>query len=427
MAQKQLYINGVGTGTYGIYISSDTYLNAPAPDLVAHPVPGRSGDLVQWNKRLNNIVRKFDCYIPDTVQVNFDGFKKMLYSNIGYVQITSDYESDTYQMGYLAEEIAAEPFLKDGNLRVTFSLYFSCKPQKYFKTNTYYTRLMPSTYYPSRMLPRTHPIIQDMLNALPVDDLPTAEAYGLLWLGSTHLPSSTTFTGATIYSPNSDYDGFAAIALVYDLDLWNLSRFREVACYTTHGFVQDMSYTVTTLGADTFACLVFPIDAAGSIAACFDWMNGGTHYSYILGSVINRQNSNAVGAGYVVDLTCDYVWTGMADTTYEVADLAIAGSLNGKRTFCCFLEIDTMVFRNQSTIGSNRPVEIKFDSRDLSVTASFNGGYAESIKSYVSMYGDPDGLADRLDVFWYHYRNNNRGYDPLDIQSCKFSPEWWKV
>ena len=424
MSRKQLYINGVGTGTYGIYISSDTYLNAPAPDLVAHPVPGRSGDLVQWNKRLNNIVRKFDCYIPDTVQVNFDGFKKMLYSNIGYVEITSDYESDTYQMGYLAEEIAAEPFLKDGNLRVTFSLYFSCKPQKYFKTNTYYSRLMPSTYYPSRMLPRTHPIIQDMLKNIPIDDLPDADAYGLLWLGSTHIAVPSTVTGAQITS--SDYDGFAAVLIVEDLDHWNIEKFHEVVAYTNHGNVNIQSLSESITSASLFACLVFPIDAVGTVSA--QLYDGSLNiYTFTLGSVINRQNSNAVGASYVVDLTCDYVWTGSADTTYEIADLAIAGSLNGKRTFCCFLEIDTMVFRNQSTSGSNRPVEIWFDSRDLSITASFNNGYPESIKSYVSMYGDPDGLADRLDVFWYHYRNNNRGYDPLDIQSCKFSPEWWKV
>lgn len=423
MGAKQLYINGVGTGTYGIYISSDTYLNAPAPDLVAHPIPGRSGDLVQWNKRLNNIVRKFDCYIPDTVQVNFDGFKKMLYSNIGYVEITSDYESDTYQMGYLAEEIAAEPFLKDGNLTATFTLYFSCKPQKYFKTNTSYTRLMPSTYYPSRMFPRTHPIIQGMLNSIPVDDLPDADAYGLIWLDSTHLPSGTTFSGAKITS--SDYSGFAAILLVYDLDHWDIERFREVACYTTHGNVNDTAYSVTTLGADTFACLVFPIDAVGTISA---ELGGGNIYTYLLGSRITRTNADAVGGGYVVDLVCDYSRpSSSVSDPYDVASIAIAGSLNGSRTFCCFLDIDTKGFRSRVTNLTSYPVEIWFDSRDLSITASFNNGYPESIKSYVSMYGDPDGLADQLDVFWYHYRNNNRSYDPLDIQSCKFSPEWWKV
>ena len=425
MGAKQLYINGTGTGTYGIYISSDTYLNSPAPDLVAHPVPGRSGDLVQWNKRLNNVVRKFDCYIPNTAQVNFDGFKKMLYSNIGYVEITSDYESDTYQMGYLAQEIEAEPFQKDGVLTISFSLYFSCKPQKFFKTNTSYTRQMPSSYYPSRMLPRTHPIIQDMLNALPVDDLPTADAYGLQWLGSTHLPSATTFTGAKITS--SDYSGFAAILLVYDLDHWNIERFREVACYTTHGNVNDTAYSVTTLGADTFACLVYPIDAVGTISAQIG--NQSIYTFSNIGSVINRQNSGAIGAGYVVELDCDYMRVNGSDPTYEVADLAIAGSLNGRRTFCCFVELDTMVFNQQAyNTGTAYPVKITLDSRDLSIMASFNNGYPESIKSYVSLYGDADGFADRLDVFWYHQRqSNNRGYDPLDIQSCKFSPEWWKV
>lgn len=425
MARKQLYINGVGTGTYGIYISSDTYLSAPAPDLVAHPVPGRSGDLVQWNKRLNNIVRKFDCYIPDTVQVNFDGFKKMLYSNIGYVKITSDYESDTYQMGYLAEEIAAEPFLKDGNLTATFTLYFSCKPQKYFKSTNTLTQALNSSTYPSRMLPRTHPIIQDMLKNIPVDDLPDADAFGLMWLGSSAFPANSTITGVKITSSN--YDGFAAILLVDDLDSWDIEKFREVATYTNHGNVTDNTYNVTITGANVFPCLVFPIDATGTIEAGYK-IGSWTTYSIPYGSQFNRTNTNAVGGGYVVTLDCDYMWTGYSPTTYESESIAIAGSLNGKRTFCCFLDIDTTVFRQQvASTSTNYSVEIKFDSRDLSVTGAFNGGYAESILSYVSMYGDPDGLADRFDFFWYHKRDANRGYDPLYINSCSFMSAWWKV
>lgn len=425
MGAKQLYINGVGTGTYGIYISSDTYLNAPAPDLVAHPVPGRSGDLVQWNKRLNNVVRKFDCYIPDTVQVNFDGFKKMLYSNIGYVEITSDYESDTYQMGYLAEEIAAEPFLKDGLLRASFSLYFSCKPQKYFKSTSTYSTNLVSSGWRSRMLTRTHPIIQGMLKAIPVDDLPDADAFGLMWLGSSAIPANSTITGVKITS--SDYSGFAALLLVDDLDLWNIEKLRSVTCYTTHGNVTDNTYNVTIAGANVFPCLVFPIDAVGTIEAGYK-IGSWTTYSNTYGSQFNRTNTNAVGGGYVLKMDCGYQWTGGTPTTYETASIAIAGSLNGKRTFCCFLDFDTTVFRPLvPSTTSEYPVTIQFDSRDLSVTAAFNGGYAESIKSYVSMYGDPDGFADRLDVFWYHKRDANRGYDPLYIYTCYFTPEWWKV
>ena len=124
MARKQLYLNGTGTGSYGIYISSDTYLNAPAVDFTAYQVPGRSGDLLQYNKRLNNIIRKFDCYIPREVVTNFDAFKKLLYSNLGYFEITSDYDPDTFQRGYLAEDIETEPFNTGENQTVKFTLYF---------------------------------------------------------------------------------------------------------------------------------------------------------------------------------------------------------------------------------------------------------------------------------------------------------------
>lgn len=422
MGAKQLYINGVGTGTYGIYISSDTYLNAPAPDLVAHPVPGRSGDLVQWNKRLNNIVRKFDCYIPDTVQVNFDGFKKMLYSNIGYVKITSDYESDTYQMGYLAEEIAAEPFLKDGNLKVTFSLYFSCQPQKYFKTNTSQSQVMTSRAWEVRMLPRSHPLIQAMLQDIPVDELPTADAYVLQMLGSAAIAPGTTVSGAKITS--TGYSGFAAVLLVEDLDLRNLEKYHSLVAYTTYGAINNQTYSETLASANVFACLVVPVDTTGTISTEL-YLSPSVIYSVTFGSALSIPNTAAVGAGYDVQLTCDYIWTGGAGTAWETAGLAIAGSLMGKRTFCCYLEFDTTVFRKVAQ--HNYIVLIYINSKDLTVKASMDGGHAELIQSYVSMYGDPDGLADQLDVFFYHMNNNNRGYDPLRISVVKLDPDWWKV
>ena len=64
MARKNLYINNTNIGTYGIYISSDTILNSPQIDYKEYSVPGRTGNIIQYNNRLDNVVRKFTCHIP---------------------------------------------------------------------------------------------------------------------------------------------------------------------------------------------------------------------------------------------------------------------------------------------------------------------------------------------------------------------------
>lgn len=190
MAMKKLYINDVSIAQYGIYISSDTVLNAPSFDYTEHQVPGRDGTLLQYNNRLNNVVRKFTCHIPDRTKVSsgIAAVKRLLYSNPGYVKIASDYEPDAYMYGYLAQEFNVNPF--NMYRTATFELYFSCMPQKYIKaekqtfTNTYTPNKRYGVYH------RTHPFIQGVLNDTPVDFVPNDEYFIYLNIGG----GSDTYT-----------------------------------------------------------------------------------------------------------------------------------------------------------------------------------------------------------------------------------------
>lgn len=129
MARKYLYIND--TKIDGIYISSDTYLNSPSFDYSEFKIPGRDGNVIIDNKRMNNVMRKFDCYIPESGNINtaLSNLKRILYSNRGYLKIASDYDQQgVYQYGYLAQELNINPF---HNKAASFSLYFSCLPNIY--------------------------------------------------------------------------------------------------------------------------------------------------------------------------------------------------------------------------------------------------------------------------------------------------------
>jgi hypothetical protein len=133
--RKKLYLNNTDLSTYGIFINSDTYLNSPLIDYTEFQIPARDGSAILDNKRLNNVMRRFDCYVPDVNNIDtaLKAVKKIIYANRGYIKIASDYDPLTYQYGYFAEELNVEPFRTKS---ATFSLFFSCLPRKIFKTDT---------------------------------------------------------------------------------------------------------------------------------------------------------------------------------------------------------------------------------------------------------------------------------------------------
>ena len=137
---KTLKINNTPLSNYGIYISSDTYLDAPQIDYSEYQIPGRDGNVIQYNA-INNVIRKFDCYIPEITNIDnaMLSLKKLLYANLGYLTLESDYDSGTYQEGYLAQQINVDPFNEKA---AKFSLYFSCKPKKISKTLTTQTHVI---------------------------------------------------------------------------------------------------------------------------------------------------------------------------------------------------------------------------------------------------------------------------------------------
>ena len=133
---KTLSINGTSLADYGIYITSDTYLNAPSIDYTEYQIHARDGSLFSYNKRLNDVVRKFTCYIPEGTDVlsSMQSLKQLLYSNIGDLKIESDYTPNYYQIGTFIDGIEAEPF--NLGMTATFELYFSCRPYQYERVET---------------------------------------------------------------------------------------------------------------------------------------------------------------------------------------------------------------------------------------------------------------------------------------------------
>lgn len=180
--KKNLYINDINLGDFGIYINSDTYLDAPLMDYNEYNIPARNGSVIVSNKRLNNVIRKFECHIPypDKVVSGLESLKMLLYKNIGYMKIESDYDPDTFQYGYLAESIEVSPF--NLGMNATFNLFFSCMPQRYLKEDYVFTEVYGSPYLDTDFyLAYDGKFMQDALSYIKNVYIPSNSVYVGIW------------------------------------------------------------------------------------------------------------------------------------------------------------------------------------------------------------------------------------------------------
>lgn len=412
MARKQLYINGTPTGDFGIYISSDTYLSAPAIDYTAHQVPGRSGDLLQYNKRLNNIVRKFDCYIPRDVVANFEDFKKLLYSNIGYVTLTSDYDPDTFQRGYLAEELEAVPFQTGENLTAQFTLYFSCQPQKYFKTNT--TQSATPHRFPYHksvgILPRTSQRVRSMLQLLPPEDVPTADAFLIVAGGGSQ----------DVQFSMAGYTGFVgliegAVTTGYFEDLPT----KAIRAYSTTG---TLSTTADTTTGSYPSMLVLPADAAGNAV----WTCGSTVYRWTMEPQATFENTDALGVDYKLKFSGEFGNFNSETTTETTAQCYyIRGTLDGVQTISATLWPQHIPFYAYTEGQQTYTAEYTIDSATLETRGQING-HSVNMSDYMGVFGDMDGRADKLEIYAY-WAELGHGFTHFWPRTIELQPNWWKV
>lgn len=407
MAYKQFYINGTGTGEFGIYISSDTYLNAPKIDYTEYTVPGRSGSLIAGGDRLNNIIRKFSCHIQNSTAANFDAFKKLIYTNTGYMEISSDYEPEVYQLGYLAEELTAVPFLSGDLLKTDFEIYFSCKPQKFYKTNQTTSMTPPETQ--GYTLPRSDGWIQTILKNTPAADLPKAQLFKV----ATFSGFSSSLSNISFTFPAAE---FAALVVL------NVEPSRqEFVSYLAHSNNGNAATYPGTYNAPSGKyglelAVVYPFGTVGSFTGAYT--RDGQRETMAGTEAATGTARNAAAAG----LTAQYKWTfnTVSDDSYRINSYTfIRGLLNGVEQWRGIIEILAGKFRDKFGIGSN--FEITVDSETLSA-AGGKSGSPQNMNEYINIFGQIDGRADAVQII-----NNNEMDQDINISNFEIQPRWWKV
>lgn len=123
-------LDGVDSRTMGVYISGQGTFSSPARAVDFIPVPGRNGDLIGLETRLENGVLTYkDSFIFANFDVNFSAFKALLLSGTGYRRLVDSYHPDEYRMVAYADRL--EPAVTRRNNAAQFDIVFNAMPQRW--------------------------------------------------------------------------------------------------------------------------------------------------------------------------------------------------------------------------------------------------------------------------------------------------------
>ena len=404
--------NGIRSDQFSIYVSSDTFLNSPGYAYEAYEVPSRNGALLKYDKHLQNVVRQFNCFCKDNVIVNLDAFKQALYANSGYMRIESDYDPDTYQMGYLAEGIEVEPFDASGDFSAQFTITFSCKPQKWFKNVTTETvTVHEAGIY--KVLKRTDTYIQKMFNALPISAIPEGDTFYLIsvykkpatslqisasmstggFLALCGEKKSGAFDGVKLYSSNGDIP-------LQDATIQSSVQFRWVTNQPS-GILNEF-YSLTSSGETD-------VSDTSTINA---------------GTPVTVTNSDALGAS--VSAVAFPVMPFLV-TNPKPLFLNASGTLDGVQTWEMFVRVgfDLMSTSELTDIDNNwldsnyHGCDLVIDLTNLSVYLSKDGE-----KYILDEYTEIDGAVGMCNSVTIHTVGYSSTAATLRLTA---NVEWWKV
>lgn len=132
--------NGHDSRDCGIYISGSGTLNGAGRNYDAIEVPGRDGDLLGVEKRLNNIELTYPAFTYGNLGTLLPALKEVLLGAVGYKRLTDSYHPDEFRLAYFPGPLDVDPTAKRD--AAEFDVTFMCKPQRWLlsgETQTTYT------------------------------------------------------------------------------------------------------------------------------------------------------------------------------------------------------------------------------------------------------------------------------------------------
>lgn len=129
--RNYLVFDGGDSRDFGVYISGQGTFSSPVRSYDIRSVPGRNGDLVGSEKRLENMEITYPAFIYRNFRENLRAFRGFLLSHVGYFRLEDTYHPDEYRMALYAGGM--DPDVLNRNQAGQFEITFNVKPQRFLK------------------------------------------------------------------------------------------------------------------------------------------------------------------------------------------------------------------------------------------------------------------------------------------------------
>lgn len=139
MARNYFTLAGTDSRDFGVYINGQGTFNAPSRSYDFISIPGRNGDLIGTEKRLDNVELTYHAFIYHNFEQNIEDFRSFLLSLIGYQRLTDSYHADEFRL--VAYEGPFEADVVAMNNAGEFDVTFNCKPQRFLTSGEAVTTL----------------------------------------------------------------------------------------------------------------------------------------------------------------------------------------------------------------------------------------------------------------------------------------------
>ena len=125
--------NGRSSADFGLHIEKKDVFSAPEYDAEFISIPGRSGDIINQNRRFSNIKVTYTVFLarknPAALVSVLRDIKGWLYSEPDrYHELSDSYDVEYFRYGVISGRLDIEEQL---NKVGSFTVTFNCKPYKY--------------------------------------------------------------------------------------------------------------------------------------------------------------------------------------------------------------------------------------------------------------------------------------------------------
>lgn len=135
MVKDYFIFDGVNSASFNVIVDSADVFGKPAVGLSTVKIPGRHGDLLIYDDRLENVTVSYQCHCDYHFRTRFDGLMMELASRTGYKRLEDSVYPDCFRRAYFQGPVSAKILrtYRAGSFKVDFR----ADPRKFLKAGEF--------------------------------------------------------------------------------------------------------------------------------------------------------------------------------------------------------------------------------------------------------------------------------------------------